>query len=201
MYCLRGFADFEEMKLHIDSHDNRFECTKCGKYFEDFLSLGGHVVASCSPHHTDSVTDREDISCSKKEISCSKAEISCSKAEISCLEVEEEIQVAYLACPKAKQRYECPLCGMNLGPNKQAFSTHIQLHSGRSEHSCKYCFKPQDSSEKLVEHIKQLHKNKLYQCPACDLQTPSHSSLLIHFSTSNHPSLCTFSVEDIKVPQ
>ena len=51
------------------------------------------------------------------------------KPKLSCTAVEAETKRAYLSCPKAKLRYECPLCRTHLGPNKLSFTTHIQLHT------------------------------------------------------------------------
>ncbi|XP_023331497.1 uncharacterized protein LOC111703699, partial [Eurytemora carolleeae] len=59
---------------------------------------------------------------------------------ICCKDIEAEVKIAYLSCPKAKLRYECPLCKQSLGPNKTCYSTHLQLHSSSSAKACRLCY-------------------------------------------------------------
>ena len=101
----------------------------------------------------------------------------------------------------AKLRYECPLCQTNLGPNKDAFQTHIKLHSRKTGNCCKYCFKTFNNLEDLTDHSRNSHRDKLIKCPACSFTSESHSSILLHFDTEKHEKLWEEDMKGVKIIQ
>ena len=150
MFCLEGFQDFETMQLHTEQHNNKHQCKHCSKQFDDFAALGAHSITSGCYNQTNSKSSKTPAQnntpspASNPAVSSPRVSLRSVglKRKLACAAVEREIQTAYLSCPKAKLRYECPLCRQNLGPNKLSFVTHLQLHSGsHTEDQVQGCIK------------------------------------------------------------
>jgi hypothetical protein len=84
-------------------------------------------------------------------------------------------------------RFECPLCRTNLGSNRQAFATHLELHANNSEACCRYCFADLSDAELLAAHMRDRHRtDKRFSCPACPFYSEKLSALHLHFDTEKH---------------
>ena len=53
--------------------------------------------------------------------------------------------------------------------------------------------------EDLTDHLKERHKDKVYQCPYGDFTSSSHSAVLLHFELTGHPPLGGEEVSAIKL--
>ena len=197
-YCFSGFENKLKLSDHQKIHKNKkpYVCLTCKARFRYSSELTSHFIES--RHKKTSIKAQKSLNSSKKtnrklSVELEKLLIRLSK------KVRPNQEPAQIISPRL--RYECPLCFINLGCNKESFFTHIKLHSTESKTCCQYCFTDLCSEEALVDHIVHVHQDKSYHCPKGDFCADTHSAVLLHFETSYHESMNSLNLETLKAIQ
>ena len=129
--CEEMFDSHQYFMHHIDKlhfAKGKWRCHFCKTVFGDRLDLLLHLNRS----HGKSLRLDTRFASSKSAV-ISVIPKGTVKIKRNTLGTENRIFRLSQGLLTAKLRYECPLCQTNLGPNKDAFQTHIKLHSRKTK--------------------------------------------------------------------
>ena len=196
-FCFIGFSTLFEMKIHKKTHitsGKRYTCTVCSFVSENFAKFRNHLEET--NHRKNLIQELLEFNNSPNKYVHTETE-SDSDFVFSKSTSLQDKSAENFKVVSPKWRFECPLCSVNLGSNREAFETHIKLHKSSSI-SCLYCQAEFANFDAVDEHIKDNHKDKSFGCPFNDFSSESHSSLLLHFEIAGHKSLNEEDLSNIK---
>jgi len=174
----------------LDSKENYFPCTRCGKMLKNGPSLRGHLKKCDAP--------------SRKKVGCPSCSLEFKREED--MEAHRVIHYGQISCPKhnvlfndevevsqhfksedenqvGKSTLECCLCQKQFR-HICIFMKHLRQHLGISAYRCKHCDKCVNSYASLTEHMARIHKtgadgmkakevrkanrSQTFRCPQCN---------------------------------
>ena len=200
-FCYTGFISLYELKIHKKSHitsGKKYTCTVCNFVSDNFAHFRNHLEVS--DHRNNYIKELLKLNTdhNSKKITSNETESDSDFNLSQNLSRQESLNMSIVS---PKLRFECPLCEVNLGCNRESFDTHIKLHRRPFVKCCKYCLKEFKSFDEIDEHIKDNHKDKLFSCPYNDFTSDTHSSVLLHFELKHHESLHEEDLKKVKVLQ
>lgn len=194
-------------RLHLQIYD--FQCTKCGKYFNDALSFKEHDnvhldlkpfgCVVCNKHfyysryllshqlrtHTVRVLDPD----SKTQCNV------CQKifARLDTLEKHYASKHLTQRTGPYEKKHLCEVCGQGFSrPDK--LKIHYRKHTGEKPYSCVYCSKSFIKRDYLVMHERIHSGEKPYSCDICGKCFNQGAPLRIHLRshTGERPYICPY---------
>ncbi|XP_075207246.1 uncharacterized protein LOC142312222 isoform X2 [Anomaloglossus baeobatrachus] len=141
----------------INTEDNRFSCSKCGKYFNRKTNLVRH----------------ERIHTGEKPYSCAE----CGK----CFAYKLFLDI-HQRSHTGEKPYLCSECG-NCFSNKSALITHQRSHTGEKPYYCSECGKYFAKKNNLVRHQRTHTGEKPYSCSECGKCFATSTNLVSHQRT------------------
>lgn len=194
-------------RLHLQIYD--FQCSKCGKYFNDALSFKEHDnvhldlkpfgCVVCNKHfyysryllshqlrtHTVRVFDPD----SKTQCNV------CQKifARLDTLEKHYTSKHLTQRTGPYEKKHLCEVCGQGFSrPDK--LKIHYRKHTGEKPYSCVYCSKSFIKRDYLVMHERIHSGEKPYSCDICGKCFNQGAPLRIHLRshTGERPYICPY---------
>ena len=146
------------LKKHQKTHDNRHECSFCGKSFLGLYELRRHEKI-----HTDERSHKCEI---------------CGKGFIQ----KGVLRTHYLTHTKEKP-YKCGICQRGFA-RKDVLNKHALTHTGEKPFGCDQCGVRYARKDALKEH-QAIHKEKYeHRCGVCQTDYPTKAKLAFHIRFS-----------------
>ncbi|KAM4034754.1 uncharacterized protein ACNLHF_021442 [Anomaloglossus baeobatrachus] len=151
----------------LNTEENRFSCSKCGRYFNSKRDLVRH----------------ERIHTGEKPHSCSE----CGK----CFN-QKSILVSHQRIHTGEKPYSCSECGKYFN-RKSTLINHQRIHTGEKPYSCSECGKYFNRKSTLISHQRIHTGEKLYSCSECGKCFNQKSTLVSHqrIHTGEKPYSCS----------
>ncbi|XP_073538122.1 uncharacterized protein [Phyllobates terribilis] len=171
--------------LKIHTKENRFCCSKCGKYFNKKSVLvrherihTGEKLHSCSEcgkcfKWKSILVSHQRIHTGEKPFSCSD----CGK----CF-VHKSSLITHQRTHKGEKSYLCSECGKCFAYNS-SLVIHQRIHTGEKPYSCSECGKCFVYKSQFVVHQRYHTGEKPYSCSECGKCFVNNSQLVLHQRT------------------
>ena len=148
-FCLLGFDNDTEMRLHKERHGGLYECRQCNLNFINLNSLAEHIPL-CKPRPSQ-IADSETIPSQDTTVSCEV----CFKKVITPSKL-----ALHVGLHTSGDTYECCFCFLGFRDVK-SLNEHKLTHDTKKPYECEVCKAKFKNSPELMSHFMETRHKEI----------------------------------------